>query len=174
MRPEDAPLLTLASGLAVRDAVVQFIEPASRVTIKWPNDVRIDGRKVAGVLVEGSIRGASLAFAVVGIGLNVRGTTLPDELATRATSMRLARGEDLARDAVLEALLIALERRVDQFVSGGGSDIVREVSLHCDTLGTEVSIDDVRGRAESIGANGALWVVRDDGTRVEVRSGEVT
>ncbi|MEI8256443.1 MAG: biotin--[acetyl-CoA-carboxylase] ligase [Deltaproteobacteria bacterium] len=173
MRPDEAPVLTLTAGLAVRDAVAHFVEPASRVTIKWPNDVRVDGLKVAGVLVEGSVRGAGLAFAVVGIGVNVRGLAMPEELAARATTLRLACGADVSRASVLEALLVALERRAEELQREGAARIVETVSAHCDTLGTEVTIDDVRGRAVSIAVDGALRVERADGTVTEVRAGEV-
>lgn len=172
-RPDEAPVIALAAGLAVRDALVHFVEPVERTTIKWPNDVRIDGRKVSGVLVEGSIRGSALAFAVVGIGINVRGVSMPDEIASRATSVRLACGEDLARGDVLEALLTALENRIEQFSREGAIAIVRDFSARCDTLGTDVSIDEIAGRAESISVDGGLVVLKRDGARVEVRSGEI-
>ncbi len=173
MRPDEAPVLTLAAGLAVRDAVSRFVEPASRVTIKWPNDVRVDGLKVAGVLVEGSVRGTGLAFAVVGIGVNVRGTTMPDELVARATTLRRATGADVRRADVLEALLVALERRVEELQRDGAMRIIEAVSAHCDTLGSDVTIDDVKGRAVSIATDGALRVERGDGTITEVRAGEI-
>lgn len=171
MRPDVAPLLTLAAGLAVRDAVAHFVAP-ERVTIKWPNDVRIDRKKVAGILVEGAIRGDALAYAVLGIGLNVRGASLPDELRERATTLRIARGADIARPEVLCALLVALESRIDAVVRAP-AEIVGEVSRCCDTLGTEVQIDGVAGRAESLSPTGGIVIVTAAGERVEMRSGEI-
>jgi BirA family biotin operon repressor/biotin-[acetyl-CoA-carboxylase] ligase len=168
----DAPLLTLAAGLAVADTLDTMVAPG-RVTIKWPNDVRTDGRKVAGVLVEGSARGAVLSFAIVGIGVNVRGTTLPEQLAPIATTVRLATGAEPDRGAVLAALLGALEARIDLLLAQGGAPVVAAVSARCDTLGTRVRVDEVVGTARAITSAGGLLVARDDGTEVEVRAGEV-
>lgn len=173
MRPDEAPMLTLTAGLAVRDAVAHFVEPSSRVKIKWPNDVRVDGRKVAGVLVEGIVRGPELAFAVAGLGVNVRGTALPDELAARATTLRLARGSDLSRAEVLDALLAALECRVEQLQRDGAPGIVRAVSEHCDTLGAEVTVDGLTGRAVAIAADGALRIAHGNAAITDVRAGEL-
>lgn len=175
LAPADAPVIALAAALAVCDAVATVL-PSDRVlTIKWPNDVRVDGRKVAGVLVEGALRGAALAHAVVGIGLNVRGRALPEELAASATTLRLARGgADLSRVPVALALLVGLEARLDALAQpGGAADAIAAVAARCDTLGRRVAIDEVAGVAESIAPSGALCVRRDDGELVEVRAGEV-
>jgi BirA family biotin operon repressor/biotin-[acetyl-CoA-carboxylase] ligase len=170
---ERSALITLAAGLAVRDAVVQHIEP-ERVTIKWPNDVRVDGRKVAGVLVEGAVRGAELSYAIIGIGVNVRGERVADELEDRATTMRRARGgRDLSRADVLEALLVALEKRIEQLLRDGAPSVVRDVAAYCDTIGTHVNVEGVAGRATGISESGGLWIEKVDGDRVEVRAGEV-
>ena len=84
-------LLPLAAAVAVADAV----RPAA--TIKWPNDVWIDGRKVAGILVEGR---PQEGWAVLGIGLNVSTERFPAELAESATSLRLS-GIEADTEAVL-------------------------------------------------------------------------
>uniref|UniRef100_H5SJD6 BirA family transcriptional regulator, biotin operon repressor / biotin-[acetyl-CoA-carboxylase] ligase n=1 Tax=uncultured delta proteobacterium TaxID=34034 RepID=H5SJD6_9DELT len=173
LRTTEAPLVTLAAGLAVADAIAPWISER-RVTIKWPNDVRIDGRKVAGVLVEGNIRGEQLAFAVVGIGINVRGATLPDTLATTATTLRLASGMTVSRSAVLHTLLAALELRIDSLLTDGPEPTISAVSARCDTLGTRVRVDGIEGVAERITASGGLLLRRDDGTHTEVRAGEIT
>ena len=102
-------LLPLAAAVAVCDAC----EEVARVEceIKWPNDVWIAGRKVAGILLEGR---PQEGWAVVGIGLNVatREDEFPDELAATATSLRVSGGADLAAEEVLGALTGALDRRL--------------------------------------------------------------
>lgn len=173
LRAVEAPLLTLAAGLAVAEALDAFV-PAHRVSIKWPNDVRIDARKVAGVLVEGSVRGADLAFAVVGIGVNVRGSVLPEALVPIATTVRLACGAETDRGPVLVTLLGALEAHIDRLLAEGPAPLVAAVSARCDTLGQRVRADDIEGTAEAITAGGGLRIRRADGTHAEVRAGEVT
>ena len=91
--------LPLTAAVAVCDAL-----PDAEAAIKWPNDVWIDGRKVAGILVEGR---PQEGWAVLGIGVNVTTREFPPSLPSQATSLRLAGVEDEA-EAVLAALLRAL------------------------------------------------------------------
>lgn len=101
------PTLTLATALAVVDAARSAGVDAERVRVKWPNDVLIDGAKVAGILCESRSRGKRFD-AVVGIGLNVNREHF--DPALEATSLRLATGKEQDRGAVLIALLDAMER----------------------------------------------------------------
>lgn len=171
----DAPLLALVTGLAVARACDRFVS-SERVTVKWPNDVRIDRRKVAGILVEGSIRGDRFDTAIVGVGLNVHEREWPEELRDKATSLAGHSEVPLSRSVVLIAVLEEIERAVDAMLLGGSSrdGLVRALRSRCDTLGTEVTIDSVHGRAIDLADDGALIVERDDHTTVAVRSGEVS
>lgn len=100
-----AAMLGLAAAVGVADAVESLLPPtadvSARVGIKWPNDVMVDGRKVAGVLVE-----RLEDRALVGIGLNVRQRSFPPDLADRATSLRLASApsDPPSRDVAAAAL----------------------------------------------------------------------
>jgi BirA family transcriptional regulator, biotin operon repressor / biotin---[acetyl-CoA-carboxylase] ligase len=97
---DPSEILPLTAAVAVCDAL-----PAD-CAIKWPNDVWIDRRKVAGILVEGR---PQQGWAVVGVGLNVATTEFPEGLRGSATSLRLA-GIDTDPDAVLYAVLASLDR----------------------------------------------------------------
>jgi BirA family transcriptional regulator, biotin operon repressor / biotin---[acetyl-CoA-carboxylase] ligase len=125
------------------------------------------------VLVEGSVRGSALSFVVVGIGINVRGTSLPDELAPIATTLRLATGREVDRGEVLERLLASLETRIDALVREGPAGTVSAVTACCDTLSTRVRVDAIAGIAESISDAGGLMIRGDDGVLREARAGEV-
>lgn len=106
-------LIPLAAGLAVRDACESLPGlPAPR--LKWPNDLLVQGRKCAGVLVESVIPAGAPPWAVVGIGLNVNQTGFPDPVADRATSLRLASGRPIARPLLFAELLASLEERLNQ------------------------------------------------------------
>ena len=100
-------LLPLAVALAVCEAC-EAVAPV-RCAVKWPNDVWIDGRKVAGILIEAR---PQEGWAVVGIGLNVdtAADELRRELRETATSLRIATGAPVDRDAALDALLDAARR----------------------------------------------------------------
>ncbi len=109
--PGGAPPITLAAAVAVAEALN---ESGVRASIKWPNDVLImvdsKEKKVAGILTESVTRGSRLEAVVLGIGVNLNWRELPAELVPIATSVALATGEAVDRDAFAAALLARLER----------------------------------------------------------------
>jgi len=110
--PACLPLMPLAAGLAAADAVRLTADLA--VDLRWPNDLLLGPRKTGGILVEAQIRNQaeanSIAFAVVGIGINVHQRGFAPGLATPATSLDLESGRRINRQSLLVALLKSLER----------------------------------------------------------------
>jgi BirA family transcriptional regulator, biotin operon repressor / biotin---[acetyl-CoA-carboxylase] ligase len=173
LKPTDAPSLSLVAGLAVAEAVAPWC-PGVDVRVKWPNDVRANQRKLAGVLVEASLNSDGLLWVVLGIGMNVRGVSVPEELESIATTLRVLRGgEDVSRTDVLGALCVRLEQRLEECVQGGFAAIHSALAARCETLGQYVRIDEFDGMAEALGTDGALMVRTRDGVLVAVRNGEV-
>jgi BirA family biotin operon repressor/biotin-[acetyl-CoA-carboxylase] ligase len=150
--------LPLAAAVAVSEAV------PLETQIKWPNDVWIDGRKVAGILVEGR---PQEGWAVLGIGLNVTTEEFPQEL--HATSLRLA-GADLSRDAALAALLDALRL----WLPRPRSQVLAAWRSRDALLGRTVrwSNGSNEGVAAGVDSSGALIVETRNG-RVTLDAGEV-
>ncbi|MBX7196978.1 MAG: biotin--[acetyl-CoA-carboxylase] ligase [Sandaracinaceae bacterium] len=179
LAPRALSVLTLAVALGVRDARAELLAAGAveraaiehRVRVKWPNDVLLDGRKCAGILVESSSIGERLGPIVIGIGLDVNRDAWPPELGSIATSLRAASGRVLDRAEVLVRLLGAVESRVDALVQGGPEGTVRALRERLALLGERVEIDATRGTLEGLDDDGALLVRRDDGTLVTVRSG---
>jgi BirA family transcriptional regulator, biotin operon repressor / biotin---[acetyl-CoA-carboxylase] ligase len=112
VEPPQLPELSLVAGAAVAEAIadVTGIDP----TVKFPNDVLVRGRKVAGILAE-----ASEDRVVLGIGVNANQTAdeLPADVDTEPTSLQLELGEPVDRAALLAAILARLERAYDEWVS---------------------------------------------------------
>jgi BirA family biotin operon repressor/biotin-[acetyl-CoA-carboxylase] ligase len=104
------PLLPLAVGLAAAEAVQAAAELA--VDLRWPNDLLIGPRKTGGILAEAQSEAGAITFAVIGIGINVHQRSFDPELATPATSLDVESGRFISRQAVLVALLRALETEV--------------------------------------------------------------
>ena len=102
------PLIPLAAGLAAAEAIRAVAGVA--IDLRWPNDLLIGPRKVGGILVESKTEAAGLAFAVIGVGINVHQRAFDPELSTPATSLDLATGDGVSRQALLVALLKSLER----------------------------------------------------------------
>ena len=113
VEPPRLPELSLVAGGAVAEAIAEVtgLEP----TIKFPNDVLIGGRKVAGILAE-----SADGRVVLGVGVNVNQTReqLPPETGTEPTSLRVETGAPIDRAALLAAILQRLERDYDRWVSG--------------------------------------------------------
>jgi BirA family biotin operon repressor/biotin-[acetyl-CoA-carboxylase] ligase len=168
--PHEAPPLTLAAAVAVCDAVRGL---GCRATIKWPNDVLVDDKKVAGILTESSTRGGRLEAVVIGIGINVNWTELPPELAPTATSLALALGHAVDRDRLASDLLAALGQWIGRHLADGAAPIARAWRERAATLGRRVSTIQGTGLARDIDDDGALIVELDDGETVLVRSGEL-
>ncbi len=169
--------VTLAAGLAVADGIATVAEVAA-CAIKWPNDVLIAGRKVAGILTESVVRGR-IARVVIGIGINVAVEDFPPEVAGRATSILLATGRRIEGEVLLAAVVEQLSLRLDQLRTGGFTAIRRDWLARDAVLGRRlawVKHDGtvITGRAESIDETGMLHVRDDDGILHAVLSGDVT
>jgi BirA family biotin operon repressor/biotin-[acetyl-CoA-carboxylase] ligase len=156
----DAPaLLALTTALAVADVV------GDGATIKWPNDVLLDGRKVSGILAESR---SGEGWVVLGIGINVaiRASDLPPEVAARAGGLGL---DPADVEPTLAALLAALERRLGQDAPAILGDYRARDAL----LGHDVRWQHGHGVAAGIDDAGRLLVARADGERVALDAGEV-
>ena len=175
LAPTAVPQLALVAGLAVADAVRACGVPAG---LKWPNDVVVGRRKLAGILTEMEAEVERVHHVIAGIGVNVNVDAFPDALAPIATSMRLEAGKPVDRVAFAGRLLVALEARYGAFVSQG-LDVMRSdwERLSCLT-GREVRVaapeGEITGRAVGLDADGALRLEGPGGRQIRVVAGDVT
>lgn len=169
-----AAQLTMIAGLATLDAVEQVAGVSAE--LKWPNDVMLDGRKLAGILSEVDSDCDRLRWAAVGMGVNVNCdfADRPD-LADTATSLRLHTGHDVNRGALLVALLRGLSIRYSRLIAGW--DPLADWQARLGTLGQQVTVstgsEAYSGLAEFVTPEGSLFVRLDDGSRREVFAGDV-
>lgn len=171
--PAQAPRLSLLVALAVAEALEETAGiPAG---LKWPNDVRLRGRKACGVLVEARSRGRAL-WPVAGIGINVhhRDDEFPADLAGSAVSVESAAGRPVERAALLAAVLGRLEERLDR-ERAGGVRLESEWSARDELAGRDLVVerdDDVlEGRGAGIAPDGSLRVDVPGRGTVAVRAG---
>jgi BirA family biotin operon repressor/biotin-[acetyl-CoA-carboxylase] ligase len=175
LTPARLPMLSLAAGIAVAESLERVTGLAPR--LKWPNDILVGGRKLAGILLESRIGASSIGagvapLVVLGIGVNLAQRAFAADLADRATSVVLASGRLVAPDALLGPLLDALDAWRARLETEGGAPIRERWRSLADTLGRRVSIDGVVGIAADVDEDGALIVV-DGPTRHRVVAGEV-
>jgi BirA family biotin operon repressor/biotin-[acetyl-CoA-carboxylase] ligase len=177
LRPEMSQLIRLTMVAAL--ATSRCIEKVTglKTTIKWPNDVLIRGKKVSGILTESALRGQSVDWAVIGIGINVNfDPKAYPEIADIATSLSVELGKQVSQ---LEVLLHLLNE-IEFFYSALRRDepVHEEWRSKLETLGKVVQVktgtDVEKGYAESVDNEGALMLRRSDGTLVRIVAGEVT
>jgi BirA family biotin operon repressor/biotin-[acetyl-CoA-carboxylase] ligase len=159
-------------GLAVADAIESLA--GVDVGLKWPNDLQIDGRKLAGILCEGSIGGPGPGYVVAGIGVNVSQSpeSWRDALDQPATSLRIATGRILSRASLAGAIIDRL-RPFEGAFDSLDSEALRRFARRDILSGMRVSVDDsLTGTAAGLTADGALVLHTDGGRRV-VHAGTV-
>ena len=169
------PLLPLAAGLAAANA----IECASglRIDLRWPNDLLIGPRKTGGILAEAQSEASSIAFAVIGIGINVHQRSFDFGLATPATSLDLESGQHVGRQPLLAELLQALEAELDSLAdpSARRSLPARVEAASSWVRGRQVEVHGPQacvGITEGLDEHGFLQVRTEDGL-VKIQTGGI-
>lgn len=162
------PPFALVVGLVVAEVVATLA--GVEAGLKWPNDVWVGRRKLAGVLVEALHRSATPPALVVGIGLNVAQTTFPAELP--ATSIALAGGSDVDRNVLVAHLADGVRRAFDVFEARGLAAFHARIAARDVLRGRTVAVEGVSGHAVGIAPAGAL-LVDTGGEVVPVESGHV-
>lgn len=175
LRPNISPLalppLTLVIGVCVARVVDDVLGLEGKARLKWPNDVLVGEDKLAGILVESSLRGGSVVAVVVGIGVNVRTVVFPNDL--RATSLHLLGAKELERSKLVARLLGEIEKSAVLFEHERLAPFHAEITRRDMLLGRSVEIAGVKGHASGVDADGFLCVTSLDGATHRFGSGSV-
>lgn len=178
LRPQAATQITVAAATALCRAIRGQTDLIPQV--KWPNDILIDGRKVAGVLTELNAEPDRVKHLVLGIGLdvNMEPADFPAEVRPLATSLRIAAGRPLARGDLAASLLRELDADYARLCRGQFAALADEWESQCITLGRRVRLHlgtrELTGRAESLDEDGALLLRTEHGRLERVMGGDVT
>ncbi len=177
LRPsiDQLPFVNMAATLAVVEAISDLT--GLTPTVKWPNDVRVGGRKICGILVETEMERSDVRFAVVGIGINVNvDTSRFEDVAPTATSILRETGKEADRTQLLQGVLERLDALY--LAVKGGASLTERWAAKLETLGREVKVRwkdrVVEGRAQGVDDMGGLILARPDGSIFTVTAGEVT
>ena len=186
LRPEFAPdkasMLTLVMALSVSEAVeaVTGVE----ATIKWPNDIVVNRKKICGMLTEMTMTPEmdEIQYIVVGAGINVNSGSLEEfeeGIRQTATSLRIETGRQVNRAELLNGVLDRFEENYATFLQTLDLSRLREsYQCHLQGVGSEVRVLDPAGEytgiSQGINDHGELIVIKDNGERVKVYAGEVS
>jgi len=178
LRPPKLRTLNLLS-LLVGISVVKSIKDVAGVnaSLKWPNDVLINNKKVAGILIEAKAKANKIEHVLIGIGVNVN-NSIPKELKDIAVSIKSVAGRVISRVALLKSILKYLDQYYKLLLSGETSTIINEWIKENSTLGKRVLVklvdgNEVVGVAESIDKSGRLVVRTMKGNTIVVDVGDV-
>lgn len=175
MPPEAMGQVSLTAGLAACETVDEWCAG----TLKWPNDVLVDGRKVVGILCEAEVRGGERQVVIgVGINVNMRLDEFPVDLRDKAGSLAHASGGEIDRNLVAGRLLSHLERRYDELRRRGFAGLAAEWTRRCGFLNRRIRVQEpggiVEGEVLGLAPDGALCLKRSDGGEYRVLAGDVT
>lgn len=176
--PYEAPQLTFLSAVALARAIEALT--GLRPAIKWPNDLLVDGCKVAGLLNEMSAETDRVAFVILGIGVNLNMTAdqFPDGLRTPAISLSLASGRPVLRVPFATCLLANLDEEYARFCAEGFGPVRDEWSRRCNAFGRQVAVtmggQALQGPFVGIDHDGALLLRLPDGRVERIMSGDVS
>lgn len=178
VKPYEAPQLTFLSAVAVARAIEQVT--GLKPEIKWPNDVLIEGKKVAGLLNEMSAETDGINFVILGLGVNLNMSTeqFPPDLRSPATSLLLEAGQPVERVRFVAQMLRELDMLYAGFLTHGFLQVREEWQRRCNAHDREVVVSNggaevVRGMFGGIDGDGALLVRHTDGRVERILSGDV-
>jgi BirA family biotin operon repressor/biotin-[acetyl-CoA-carboxylase] ligase len=178
LHPQETTQLTVASATALRRAIktVTGLSP----DIKWPNDLLIGGKKVAGILTEMAAEVDRVRHVIIGIGVDVNqdANEFAADLRHIATSLKLAAGEEISRAELATEILRELDADYARICGRKFPALADEWEAGCSTIGKNVSVQMgvrlIRGRAEALDDDGALLVRTEHGHLERIIGGDVT
>ena len=175
--PANAPQITLMAAVALAETVAALITQG--VAIKWPNDILVEGKKLAGILTEAACDPERLQYVLLGIGvnLNYRIDTMPEEIRRRATSLAELTGNMVSREGFFRRLIHALDRCYGELEEVGFARLAPRWEAHFELRGKQVRVESfdqsITGTALGIDQDGALLIEDPQGARQRVLAGDV-
>jgi BirA family biotin operon repressor/biotin-[acetyl-CoA-carboxylase] ligase len=165
------------AAVAVADAIREF--SGLFPLIKWPNDILLRDRKVAGLLNEIQSEMDRIHFVILGIGvnLNIDEKTFSEEIRATATSLKIEMGRTISRKVFLQSLLQQLEKWYSLFLEEGNAVILKAWKDRAQIKGRRVNVtsfgETLVGTAIDVDSDGALILETEDGKRIRVVAGDV-
>ncbi len=174
--PSEAPKITLLTAVVVAEAL-RSLTGLSAI-IKWPNDILIDGKKVAGILTEMSTEMDAIDHIVVGLGLNVNTPDFPDDIREKATSLFIETGKHFPRVRFIQEYLKWYEEYYEIFKRTGFEPIIKRWKELTNIIGKRITVEMISkkysGEVQDIDKDGVLILKDNTGKSHRIIFGDVT
>ncbi len=175
--PHQASLITLMAAVATAEGIEKY--SGLKPLIKWPNDILLGNRKLAGLLNEIRSEGDRIEFIILGIGINLNmgEGQFPEEIRPLATSLKIEKGEPISRKAFLQTLLKELEEWYEIFLREGGERILKAWKERSKIKGRRIRVtsfgQSLTGEAVDVDSEGALILRMKKGERRRIVAGDI-
>ncbi len=179
LRPQVPPDTINLLPLYVAVAVAQAIERTTnlKVECKWPNDLLINKKKVAGILIEGSMQQNTVEYIVIGLGINVNQTQFPKELLQKATSLRLESHQEIDRVKLFKEIILSLEASYKPSVATRFQSVVPFWLDHATMINKPIVVSEqgnvITGIVKGLSKEGGL-ILQTNETEKTLFAGDVT
>lgn len=173
--PREAASLTTVTAVGLCRGLMYY--PGLGAELQWPNDIYADGKKLGGILSEMKVEENKLAYAVIGVGINLSAAALSEELSEKAIGMEDILGEAVDKKELLCRLLLGLESAYDQYFQGQRELLFEEWRERSRIIGKNVTVKtvsgDVKGRPVGLAEDGFLLLDLGGGKGAKVISGDL-
>ncbi|MBN2514741.1 MAG: biotin--[acetyl-CoA-carboxylase] ligase [Deltaproteobacteria bacterium] len=176
--PNEAPKIVLLTSVAAAEAL--SIRTKLPVTIKWPNDILVKGKKIAGILIDIETEMDAVNYVIVGLGLNVNIPyhSLPESIRNDATSILIETGKQTPRKDIIREYLRLCEKYYEQFNEGRFQEILERWEKYANIIGQRIRVDLAgkthMGNVSHIDPDGVLVIIDSDGRTHRIFSGDMT
>ena len=176
--PDLAPRISLAAGVAVAETLDPYCP--GKVSLKWPNDVQIGGKKVCGILTQMKTATGVIDFVVVGIGVNVNWNLkeFPEDIQKMATSLSVEAGREVSRLELIILLYENLAKCYSELSQNGFAPLRKKWLDRTTMIGKPVSVifgkETINGEAADLDEDGSLVILVDGNKKVKVAAGDAT
>jgi BirA family biotin operon repressor/biotin-[acetyl-CoA-carboxylase] ligase len=178
LSPGDAPLITLMTAVAVAETLISLLQ--LHVRIKWPNDILVSDKKIAGILTEMSAAKNAIEYVIMGLGMNVNTPfeILPDDISTIATSVLIETGKTFERAEIVRTFLKLFEHYYQVLLRSGSEQILPRWKKYSGIIGQRIKVDAISntfvGKVIDIDRSGALLLEDEKGNVQSIIAGDVS
>jgi len=174
--PNEAPKMTLLTAVAVAETLHSLTQ--LKANIKWPNDILINGKKIAGILTEISTEMDAIDYIVVGLGMNVNTYNFPDDIHEKATSIFIETGKHFPRVKLIREYIQWHEKYYEIFKKSGFEPILKRWKELSNIIGRKIMVEMIDkkyiGEVQDIDSDGILILKDNSGKYHRISSGDVT